>query len=321
MIAERFKKLYHLLKRIFTTMRSWHTTPPAYKLHPPSTTETELITNLRQKMNQLESQKISIESEWATRLHQLRQDIKNKDPRGFLQWDVIRQTMFHECREAELNYLKKLNDWPMWKIAIQESTIGNPRRYPKMSSSSGNLIHSAYHVARFLSFNNLDITKLNIIFEFGGGYGSLCRLFYRLGFRGQYIIYDLPEFSLLQEYFLRSLDMELNVTTAPTTNHYKTAILVSNINELPQYLLDTYINMFIATWSLSEAPISLRKEIVKHIGSADNYLIAYQEHFGNINNTNYFNDLILHHANYIRQEYPITHLPSNHYLFGKKTNA
>lgn len=317
MIVNHCKKLYRLIKRVLTAVESHRS---ICKLRPPSIAETKLITDLRYKMNELESKNIIIENEWAGRLNQLRQDIKNKDPRGFLNWDVVSQTMFHECREVELDYLKKLDNWSEWKKTLRESSVGCPRRYSKLKSSSGNLIHNAYHLARFLSFHNLDITKLDVIFEFGGGYGSLCRLFYRLGFQGKYIIYDLPEFSLLQEYFLKSLNMDLNVTTENTSDHYKTVALISDISKLAQHLPEKSIDMLIATWSLSESPISLRQNILKLIGNPDNYLIAYQEKFFNTNNEEYFSNLIRFNLNYTRQRCPIAHLPPSHYLFGKKNN-
>ena len=173
---------------------------------------------------------------------------------------------------------------------------------------------------RFLSFNNLNITKLDVIFEFGGGYGSLCRLFYKLGFQGKYIIYDLPEFSLLQEYFLKSLNMDLNVTKENTSDYHKTVTLISDTSELAQHLPKKSLDMLIATWSLSESPISLRQNILKSVGNPNNYLIAYQEKFCNINNEEYFSNLIHLYPNYTWQKYPIAHLPPSHYLFGKKNN-
>ena len=52
-----------------------------------------------------------------------------------------------------------------------------------------------------------DLSSSGVIVEFGGGYGSMCRLLHKLGFSGQYFIYDLPEFVALQRYFLKSIGM------------------------------------------------------------------------------------------------------------------
>src|SRR5207244_11597755 len=51
------------------------------------------------------------------------------------------------------------------------------------------------------------VDDLACVLEFGGGYGSMCRLFHNLGFRGRYLIFDLPAFSALQRFFLRSIGM------------------------------------------------------------------------------------------------------------------
>jgi hypothetical protein len=40
------------------------------------------------------------------------------------------------------------------------------------------------------------------IVEFGGGFGSMCRLIGALGFRGRYVIFDLPPVLALQRYYL-----------------------------------------------------------------------------------------------------------------------
>ena len=40
------------------------------------------------------------------------------------------------------------------------------------------------------------------ILEIGGGYGNFCRLLMKRGFAGSYVIYDLPEFLQLQEWYL-----------------------------------------------------------------------------------------------------------------------
>jgi hypothetical protein len=48
------------------------------------------------------------------------------------------------------------------------------------------------------------------IIEFGGGFGSMCRLVHALGFRGQHIIFDLPPVWALQRYYLRLHGIEVD---------------------------------------------------------------------------------------------------------------
>ena len=42
----------------------------------------------------------------------------------------------------------------------------------------------------------------DVIVEFGGGYGSMCRLVRKLGFKGRYVIFDLRPILALQKYYL-----------------------------------------------------------------------------------------------------------------------
>lgn len=61
-----------------------------------------------------------------------------------------------------------------------------------------NLVHQAYHLAQI----GADVAALRSIVEIGAGYGALCRLVHALGFRGRYVIYDLPEMAELQRRYL-----------------------------------------------------------------------------------------------------------------------
>ena len=69
------------------------------------------------------------------------------------------------------------------------------------------MIHHAYHLAQFEEKTRTQVHEIDFVLEFGGGYGSMCRLFYNLGFRGRYVIFDLPSFSALQIYYLKTLDL------------------------------------------------------------------------------------------------------------------
>ena len=56
-----------------------------------------LINNLRNHVNNILHSYIDnseIQPEWVNNVTELVKDINNSDPRRFLQWDVIRKTMF-----------------------------------------------------------------------------------------------------------------------------------------------------------------------------------------------------------------------------------
>jgi hypothetical protein len=267
---------------------------------------------------------------WLTNYDRLCNKILTCDPNDFLNWDVILRTMVvgnAEFIRDELNYLKDLPDWKSrWEKALEESPIGNPTLYHYFPSSSGNLIHQAYHLAQFENKTGMNISQANIVFEFGGGYGSMCRLVHNLNFKGRYIIYDLPPFSALQRYFLK-----MNGISAVTSSAYfeKTSNRVVCVSELKQLeaILADHANIgddvFIANWSLSESPVNLRHSILSIVKPFKAFLFAYQGRFDEIDNVGFFKEWVNTMVDIKWYNWKIPHLPNqlyrdNYYLMGMK---
>jgi len=220
--------------------------------------------------------------------------------------------------------LKKRKDFNSWKDAIQECNIGTPRVYPYYWASSGNLIHNAYCLTQAIDKTNVSITKLQTVFEFGGGYGSMCRLLLQRGFTGVYIIFDLPEFLLLQQYFLEStFGDRIDISFTTSLDKHRTdrplVILISDVNQLKKMLASSgkSIDLFIATWSLSEAPCDVRAEVFSAM-DVSIYFIAYRDIFEHINNTQYFKQFRRDSLQYKWHDNEIPYLPGNYILCGKK---
>lgn len=230
------------------------------------------------------------------------------DVNDFLQWQNIRETMFHGCDKIELDTLKNHN-WKFWKDALKEDKFGNPLPYPHYKQSSGNLIHHAYNY--FQLRPNASVQDINSIYEFGGGYGSFCRLMYRLGFKGSYIIQDLPALLELQELFLSKIELGVHINRRELVQGDKQ---VSLIDELKAPL---NVDLLVATWSLSEAPVSLRDKVLENV-NATNILIAYQEAWGGIDNEEYFTNLTVSKPEYAWITHKIQHLPNSWYMIGTK---
>lgn len=281
-----------------------------------------LINNLRNHVNNILHSYIDnseIQPEWFNNVTELVKGINNSDPRRFLQWDVIRKTMFVPNTSYIVNELKFLieGNWHIWKSATEEVQIGYPEPcifYPK---SSGNLIHHAYHLAQLENQLELNITDIDYVLEFGGGYGSMCRLFHNLGFKGKYIIFDLPVFSALQEYFLKSIGLNAKYGANEYTNGVNCIFKTEVLREILSNKESKKKSIFIATWSISETPIYLRNAILSMLDNFDLFLIAYQKQFGEIDNSNYFSAWKDSLINYKWYSYEIRHLPNNYYLFGE----
>lgn len=283
------------------------------------TEEKDRIDELRSHIRQLETpETVDSEAErtWMENCTQLRQMILENDPREFLNWKVVRETMFFVPHISELKYLQKLHDWKYWKKALKESCIGNPPPYYAFRATSGTLIHHAYSLSQLTTKFNCSIENMSRIFEFGGGYGSMCRLIYQLGFKGHYIIYDLPEFSALQKYFLKSTGIFAKVNKERTFE--QSVAFITDLNDLERQSRDQ-TDMFIATWSISESGEKLRQRIFGLVDNPSYYLIAYQDHFSEVNNREYFSRFAAARRDYEWFDYAIPQLPGHRYLIGKRS--
>lgn len=292
------------------------------KLPTPSSDEAARIAKLRARFAALppiEQDAGGTEPEWVRYQRELRSFVASRDPRLFIQWRVIASTMFFRGNEEELRFLQGLPASGGYMNAIAESPIGAPDRYPAFPASSGNLIHHAYSIAQLEQTFALSVRSLKTVIEFGGGYGSLARYIYQSGFDGNYVILDLPEFSLLQEYFLTSLtDLQLAVDRTGHPGSRRSVSLVSSPNEYRARVAGQPMDLFIATWSLSESPVAFRETILEITGAPKFFLIAYHEKFNDIDNRTYFEGFAAKRNDYVWRDYPIKHVPTSRYLLGRR---
>lgn len=131
--------------------------------------------------------------------------------------------------------------------------------------------------------HGIDAKNLDYIFEFGGGVGHVPKLVKQLGFGGTYTIYDLPELSIIQNYYN---NMEIKTISDPC---------LLDVLQIPRGK-----NLFYSTWALSESPIDIREKIENHFDKFDLFLILYQAEYTTvgkneeeiIDNDKYFGDLM-----------------------------
>ncbi len=219
--------------------------------------------------------------------YNIRKDVLNliiqDNINNFLQWTPIRDTMYVSGIEYSLTEYRELrlaHDYLQWAKALNETPIGNPIYARFNDTTSENMIHHAYHLYSFEKEARKDVTSFSNVLEFGGGYGAMCRLFKNLGYKGKYIIFDLPEFNVLQRFFLKSNGYHV-CDTLEEFNDVGGIYCTSKIEDL-----DKFYDLFIGTWSISEVPFQYRDIILNR--QIDNYLIAYQEEFFGIKNEEYF---------------------------------
>lgn len=269
---------------------------------------------------------VEASTEWNRYSDSLSQQILNGQVDAFLHWEIIRETMVvpnAQYIKAELAYLKSCKSWrTRWKPAIVESRIGTPISYLHCASSSANLIHHAYHIAQFEEKTEQRINDMDLVFEFGGGYGSMSRLYFNLGFQGRYAIFDLPLFSALQSYYLRSIGLPVDSHTSMRNDQYGITCIYDR-HELLEWL-ELHVpssgekSMFLANWSLSESPARVRNFIGKLVPKFESLFVSYQSAFSGVNNIDYFQRLQKSLGKYAWKSWEIEHLPGNYYLAGKR---
>ena len=162
---------------------------------------------------------------------------------------------------------------------------------------------------------------MDVIFEFGGGYGSMCRLIHKLGFNGIYLIFDFPEVSMLQQYFLKSSGFSISQNSSAFINK-KGVFCLSNKKILEKVIsamsMDSFKNkLFLATWSISETPVQFRQEILKSLSTFTNFLIVYQNNFAGVDNLRYFNNWIQSYESAMHWHHrKMKYKPGSNYLIG-----
>jgi hypothetical protein len=264
------------------------------------------------------------ERQWIDNSNTLRNLVLNEDPREFLRWHVISSSMFVKYGgyiNHEYKYLSQQSDWDSrWSKAVVETHTGHPLPYYQYPKSSANLIHHAYHLAIFEQKTGINLSDVDFILEFGGGYGSMCRLAYNLDFSGKYIIYDIPAFNALQKFFLKSIGIKV-LAFENFTQQTRGVFCISDNQHLEQILSKDSVykkTLFIGTWSISETPYKIRDLILPLISDFHAFLIAYQERFHETDNTEFFKKWIAFQNSIEWYDWAIEHMPGNRYLMGRK---
>jgi hypothetical protein len=275
----------------------------------------ELAATLRTEITRLQRERSGDESPWWTGVRErLVRHVLTDDPRAFLRWDPIRETMLVPNLpyvEGELQALRASDAWTsMWTAALDEDPSGCPPPYPGHPTSSANLIHHAFHVQRLREVTACSLEDFTQIVEFGGGYGSFARLAFRLGFTGTYHVHDFPEFAALQRYYLHSVAAANGEDPAPG--------FTASADQGDVPAPDGDSGLFVALWSLSETPLGEREPWIDAIGGAAAAVLAYQHEFEGADNRAWFQDLQTR-APHLRWTFAdIAHLPGNSYAIGRR---
>ena len=256
---------------------------------------------------------------WSMAQLELKRRLQKSNVMRFLRWPIVERTMSvppsSKWISHELSELQSMNSWgTVWKPALQESRLGAPRRYRALPHSSANLLHHAFHLVNFELSTSFSAVGFDTIVEFGGGYGSMCRLFNQLGFSGRYIIVDLPPVLALQDFYLTGL----GIRNTTHRRHSMTVDLISSSESSLEAIRTTGRTLIVATWSLSEASSQVRSSFLPLVYRSAGMLTAYQDTFDSEDNQLFFDHIATTVPWLQRITYPIRHLPNNNYFFATR---
>lgn len=118
------------------------------------------------------------------------------------------------------------------------------------------------------------LKSVKSIVEIGAGAGEALDVICKLGFEGEYTIFDFKEMTDIQQWF--------HVKCG-----YRNAKYIHDVNELKP------ADLCIATWSLTEMPIADRAAVMQKLGDTRDWLIAYTDKiFGMENEQWIMNDFL-----------------------------
>lgn len=184
-------------------------------------------------------------------------------------------------------YLRALRESPhaeVYRRAVQEPLVGctegDLREHLALFLSDNASATRVQHLAHLIvcGYTPDVLSKMNTIIELGSGIGEMPDIIYKLGFKGRYYIFDLPEILNIQAWYHRQLGHTHIVHT-------------NDIQQLP-----IKSDLCIATWSFTEMPLPLRAQLMERIGRTCEWLIAYSRQIFGLDNEAYLQEVFLPHV-------------------------
>lgn len=230
---------------------------------------------------------------WQDICVQLARFASEQDLRFFMRWEPIRVTMVHGSMPGTFPAWWRLRRHPAWRDvwskALRHPQFGHPPPFLPMLSTNAMAIEHATHLCRFQEWAGTPFHEADCVMEFGGGFGSMCRMIHALGYQGTYTIFDLPPVLLLQQYYLALHGLPAEATGAvpirlcPALEQVEATLTARAPKRLSM----------ISTWALSEMPLPLRQRIETFLDhpALHHVLLAYQAAFEGQDNRRYFADL------------------------------
>lgn len=227
----------------------------------------------------------------------------NVSPKSFLQKPTISKTVHPNELELAEKYLDELScsDFSREMILprLHDAPMGDPHLCPFFPFASPVTIQHGYYIKKIQEYLDIFLPDCEIenIVDIGGGYGNFCRLVYDFGFEGTYTIVDLPGMHILQKYYL-------SMVRPKEMNGNKIGFCLSQ----DEKAYSSEKSMLIATFSMSEMPISSRKIIEGKLQNFNYIFLAYNQSFYGVDNIDYFLGL----SNMLSRNYKVEVIEDSH---------
>ena len=240
----------------------------------------------------------------------------------FMRWPPIARTMVHGTTPHALAAYRLLRRSPGWRghwsAALHYAEFGHPPPFLRDLRTNAVAIQHASHLLLFAEATGRSFLDADCIVELGGGYGSMCGLAHRLGYRGCYVIFDQPPVLALQRYYLGLHGLEAAYASDEPAARIA---LCRSLGEVVSIVAAGGFKQIslISTWALSEMPLGLRQELeaLIELEALAQVLLSYQTEFTGIDNRRYFTDLLERtNRRFAWRHFEIEFLVDNYYAFG-----
>jgi len=231
----------------------------------------------------------------------------------FLRWSTVQATMFVgdvPYVRSELREILSDTNVSRWIKAMTDSHFGNPDRFEEDRRFTGSSIHQAYHLRVWERASGQRIEDLHNIVEFGGGYGQMCAIAHRLGFHGNYTLFDFPEFLMLQRFYLENIGLPQDTLDLIS---YRQVDSEDRFQYPP-----SSTDLLIGCYSLCEAPAELRR-IFFDVVSPKSCLIATHDSWDGADMHKYFDTFMRQRSDqYVWHKRDNKNIPGHFYVVGVK---
>lgn len=260
---------------------------------------------LRRALSQLPEIKVSCF--WDSIRNQIRELGQFRDPHSLLRWSPILQTI----NVGDSAYIEKI-EWLAVKntkfdIAIQSITQKLQGKLEYIPDLFNNLVHQAYHLNHWETKTGKKVEDLRRVLEIGGGIGIMLMLVRELNPNCNYMIFDLLEMNLLQQFVYELYDPKEKTHGFDGWTEFVSGDAPGEFDKMP-------FDLTLSMWALSEIPSLERRTAILENLESHHLLFAIQESHEGTENHKWFREAF---KQYDLITDAIAHLPGNSmYMIG-----